>query len=922
MHCRSLARTWLLVCTVSFAAANVIAAESLWLEAEHFDGIKGHCWPLGRPNMKVTSGHWGLSGPGWAAEWNQGGESGFLSIATAGDDDHAVVTRQVEVPAEGRYQVWVRYGDWREKPERFQIKIEQPGGAAWTGQFGEAAVIEEDNEMKLYFGWAFGWDRREAPLKKGPATISLLTTTKDPEPRQVDVIVLTTDADYRPRTKERPHTDHWDVLASYREQAKEPLEPLARGQAPAALPEAWNLRTYKDGKFLYLWNMNHTAAGKTWLGDQSDRVKAPYNVLDERVRKEFETKYAGRDDVPIFGDPRVVPTFHGAGAAIFSTDAKTGELTEEGRRFAAWLDAHPDRYWAMMMNYAPPKKIDAAGLAAFRKYQDRYVGSVSGENLGYFNIDAKVMKEAVSGAKTRRELVAAMTPVTLAANADKYRQIYGQDVNANPYADVIACLSIDNIAFAPLCYDWGARTVGYESSAMSSSLLGMRWAFMRGAARQNRGLTTTYRSCNFGDASTLFADGQSFASHKYILDNYYSVYSGAGMTWYKMDIWYQYMAGSSMFYHEQGTDEFWKPGGTSAAGEKEVQLSPKGKLVDRFLRLTAAEPDRGQPYTPVAILVDYAHGWEPSPFWPSSFNDWQQEPSRFRYGDHEQMLEQYFWTAYYPIGPKSEQPITATNEVYVPGTFGDIFDVVYAYPDVKKWTTLDTYPVTIAAGDIELTAAEGARLKQYIEQGGTLLVAEGQFTGPGVAELGLPKVGAATEASGYHWLAGQSLNPSQRFQYRPIEVGSGRALATTADGSVCCAAFDRGKGRLVYLSVPRGLGIDRQATPLVARLFAHLTSGLMPVSVEGDVEWLVNRTASGWAVTLLNPAGQDKPQQGITPTDYRQNRPVTIRATGPITKARDRLLPTDTLTVEKNAEGKNAVRCEVPAGGVRIIEIQ
>ena len=40
-----------------------------------------------RPGCKKTDGHWGLSGPGWAAEWNQGGESGFLSIACGADDD-------------------------------------------------------------------------------------------------------------------------------------------------------------------------------------------------------------------------------------------------------------------------------------------------------------------------------------------------------------------------------------------------------------------------------------------------------------------------------------------------------------------------------------------------------------------------------------------------------------------------------------------------------------------------------------------------------------------------------------------------------------------------------------------------------------------------------------------------------------------
>ena len=114
---------------------------------------------------------------------------------------------------------------------------------------------------------------------------------------------------------------------------------------------------------------------------------------------------------------------------------------------------------------------------------------------------------------------------------------------------------------------------------MTARLLSMRMAFLRGAARQNGGLTATYRSCNFGDSSTIFSEtGRASPKPRNILDNYYSVFSGAGMTWYKMDIWYQYMAGSSMFYHEQGFDEFWMPGGTTAAGLKEVQLSPKGKV--------------------------------------------------------------------------------------------------------------------------------------------------------------------------------------------------------------------------------------------------------------------------------------------------------------------------------------------------------
>jgi hypothetical protein len=385
------------------------------------------------------------------------------------------------------------------------------------------------------------------------------------------------------------------------------------------------------------------------------------------------------------------------------------------------------------------------------------------------------------------------------------------------------------------------------------------------------------------------------------------------------------MAGSSLFYHEQGFDEFWRPGGTTAAGIKEVQLSPKGKLVDRFLRVTAANPDRGSPFTPIAFLVDYAHGWEPAPFWPNSFKNWHEHQDRFLYGDHEKMLEEYFWTAYYPIGPESEKPMTATNEVYLPGVFGDIFDVIFAYPDVAKWRTIDTYPVVIATGDIELTAAEGERLAKYIETGGTLVVADTHLTGPGAEALKLPNTGEYREAEAYRWhlRGGGNAKPddqthaSPRFRYRPIPADAGRTLASTESGDVFCTAIDRGQGRLIYLSVPRGLSITRQAHPVIARLLAHLSRGLMPIEVDGDVEWMVNKTEAGWTVTLMNPQGQSKPQQGITPTDFRENRQVTIRSRIPITSASDLLLPDDPLKVEQDR-----VHCEVSAGGVRLIQLK
>ncbi|HKB05032.1 MAG TPA: hypothetical protein VKD90_22605, partial [Gemmataceae bacterium] len=139
-------------------------AESIWLEAEHFDGIRGYCWPAGTPEMRKTDGHWGLSGPGWAAEWAQGGESGFLSIGCGADDDKAVATTTVDVPAKGKYRVWVRFRENRGTTNRFNVRLTPPGDNAVTLTYGTRPNVEDDNEMKLYWDWAFAWEGHEADL--------------------------------------------------------------------------------------------------------------------------------------------------------------------------------------------------------------------------------------------------------------------------------------------------------------------------------------------------------------------------------------------------------------------------------------------------------------------------------------------------------------------------------------------------------------------------------------------------------------------------------------------------------------------------------------------------------------------------------------------------------------------------------------
>jgi hypothetical protein len=148
----------------ALAVTTSFAQESIWIEAEHLRGVRGSCFP----DMNgTTAGHWGLSGPGIAPEWTQGGESEWLSIACGADDDQAAATYDFEAPEAGEWRLWVRYRDWRRQSELFAVRIEQPGQPPTNVVFGERSAVDDEDELKLLWNWAFGWDVRPVKLAKG-----------------------------------------------------------------------------------------------------------------------------------------------------------------------------------------------------------------------------------------------------------------------------------------------------------------------------------------------------------------------------------------------------------------------------------------------------------------------------------------------------------------------------------------------------------------------------------------------------------------------------------------------------------------------------------------------------------------------------------------------------------------------------------
>src|SRR5258706_714058 len=139
---------WRIIAALLLAAAVAQGApHTVVVEAEYFGPLKGSNFSFQEP-AKTTKGSWSLSGPGVAAEWTQGGESEFMSIAARADEpEGTTVSREIEVPAAGNYALWVRYADYRNKEETFGIRVTQ-GGGKFEHIFGEKAVVDELDPMK------------------------------------------------------------------------------------------------------------------------------------------------------------------------------------------------------------------------------------------------------------------------------------------------------------------------------------------------------------------------------------------------------------------------------------------------------------------------------------------------------------------------------------------------------------------------------------------------------------------------------------------------------------------------------------------------------------------------------------------------------------------------------------------------------
>ena len=952
---------------------------------------------MGLPRAKAPG--WGINGPGVSAEWSQGGESEWNSAAASRDESRATIYQDVEIPRGGDYKLWIRYADWANKTESFAIKISQADRTVFRQEFGQNAIIDAHDEVSMYWGWAFTWDGAPATLAKGAARISIEIEKPADAVRQVDCFLLTNDLAFVPEGRRKPDFAAARYLREW-SNSRAPLSSLLNQSAAGPIPAAWKQPKIAGRDFLMPWNIT-TEFWKNYDKPVEERSLYPFNA--EPI-EEFVKKYKGVREVPLFSSKLVAPVIY---------IPNLPEYLRGGSAFRRYLNETKSPF-AILINYGSADMPEAEAQAAWKllngELKDQFLGWISGESVGYVWEHAPT-ELRVNSEMSRKQLLEAHRLFYDKMIARKWAALFHTDTGAM-WDKLIPAQSTSSTSFAHALTDWGVELLGIETAAVQP-MLAMRVAFTRGAARQQGVNFLYYHAPNFGDSATTFTKAQNFAGPDNFFHSRYGATMGPSLSWYRKSYYFYYMSGAAAIYLEQGGDQFFKPG----PAEHEFQLNPLGEITEEFMRFAEKHPNRGVPYTPIAFLLDPAHGWD-----MTDYPHWPFQVSQINRSDHA--LRELFGAAYYPGLVKEGEPATADRQVFVNGIFGDIFDVLVASeaqassgsPTVRQgsgptprptsnaqtranagsagkrgpqtgipagvlvppavsaagekkpnagkreeWVyegsdansgdasqtassqaarpqggaaravrtpnpvDLSPYRAIVVGGHIEWSSEWIKKLTSYLSAGGTVVLNSAQVKGLPAELTGVRLTESTGEAHNARCLspgeAAQDLK-GQIFRYEKVELKGAQALVTTLGNEPLVTVNKVGKGTVVFSTVNDLLGEDDRLTPFAAHMLAHVFADATPITITGNVEYLINQTDTGWIVTLFNNEGVFKPQQGLAQVDRTAvvTAKITWNGTG-IGRAQEWISETG-LKIEKQTGTPDCVTVSIAPGGIAIIELK
>ncbi len=426
------------------------------------------------------------------------------------------------------------------------------------------------------------------------------------------------------------------------------------------------------------------------------------------------------------------------------------------------------------------------------------------------------------------------------------------------------------------CAEWGAQTLFSEGNAdLCNDQL--RTCMIRGAARQYNRKWFLYWSSwggvdkhltSFDENGHLHTGISTSLSLRQWIGSFYSGCDYCGGT--------ECPQTQMMYYDKKG----------------KRQISEFGRNLKKFSDFVfKRHPKRGTPYVPVAVMLDYYHGW--------CVMDHRVWGGALPYTRNEEMIQNFFDAAF----PGNRQYIDscsflpARNEesilpwrsqeemwelerngkidhkLYEKGnrtdsTWGDSFDTLLTNCPLE---VLKTYPALLLLGRIDLDDELRGKLRQYVESGG-ILIANSIHVSPEDAEfLGVEFTGKRDllwEVK-CHECGGVCRDMTTEFDL--VKPGNADVMMKSIggwrfgypdakrvpgyDGADPVITVNKiGKGKVIFCTVPYMQTEPGSAMhPAFQDLITHVMEEVMPIELKGpSIEYMVNRTETGWIVTLLH----------------------------------------------------------------------
>lgn len=408
---------------------------------------------------------------------------------------------------------------------------------------------------------------------------------------------------------------------------------------------------------------------------------------------------------------------------------------------------------------------------------------------------------------------------------------------------------------------WGAGLITLETSNSGGGDTYYRWqvgmSFARGAARQYSIPWTWYiASCING----YTAAGKWVSSYEPGFDSN----NGVGPSWLKRCFYLAYYAGANLMELEHW---YLKVLAVDKDNPGNYKLSRIGKHYVEFSDFARANPDRGVPYTPIALLVPFNQGY---PQWGGNGFS-----SAKPYTRNDFALDA-FWATIVPAYDRDPALRRGEQGALFNSPYGDLFDVVI--PDAPEpgnfADVLKGYKAAIVAGDVKVTPELTKNLTNYVKNGGTLLLHAGQ----------LNKIIPAKTA-------GLHVTPSYVRENNHIflrcYLDGAAALLKNKDNVPLLTVRRFGKGNIVVACadswVPnmnaKSISETRRGIlkfPFIQDVLARLTAQTVPFKVKGEIQFGINKTKDGWIVYLINNKGVTKMADTAEKVDNSATADVSV----------------------------------------------